>query len=75
VYHYVNAWDSKNDKGEDIVTMFGCALANVDLEYKHRSEDPNEQEHPFLWESQDTDGRGKLSKFIFNRTTGESQMK
>jgi carotenoid cleavage dioxygenase-like enzyme len=52
VYHYVNAWDSKNEKGEDIVTMFGCVLSNVNLEYKHRNPyDRKDKEHPFLWEA------------------------
>lgn len=53
VFHFVNAWDSKNEKGEDIVTMFGCALSDVNLEHKHKEDynDPSEKEHPFLWES------------------------
>ena len=41
VFHFVNAWDSKNEKGEDIVTMFGCALSDVSLEHKHK-EDHND---------------------------------
>jgi carotenoid 9,10(9',10')-cleavage dioxygenase 1 len=35
VYHFVNAWDSTNEEGDEIVTMFGCALSKVNLEFKH----------------------------------------
>ena len=27
---------SKNEKGEDIVTMFGCSLNDISLEHKHK---------------------------------------
>ena len=23
-FHYVNAWEDKNEEGEDIIKMFGC---------------------------------------------------
>jgi carotenoid cleavage dioxygenase-like enzyme len=77
VFHFVNAWDSKNEKGEDIVTMFGCAMSDVNLDFKHKENpnDPTEQEHPFLWESNDSESRGLLTKFTFNLTTGEHEMK
>ena len=59
VFHYINAWDSVNEKGEDIVTLFGCSLDDVSLEHKHKQDpnDPFEEEHPFLWEAQDSDSR------------------
>jgi carotenoid cleavage dioxygenase-like enzyme len=53
VFHFINAWDSVNERGEDIVTMFGCSLNDISLEHKHKEnyDDPSEQEHPFLWEA------------------------
>lgn len=53
VFHYINAWDSVNDLGEDIVTLFGCSLDDINLEHKHKENphDPSEQERPFLWEA------------------------
>lgn len=79
VFHYINAWDSVNDKGEEIVTLFGCSLDNVSLptEHSHKEniDDPFEQERPFLWEPHDSDEKQKLTKFTFNMTTGESEMK
>ena len=73
VYHFVNAWDSKNDKGEDIVTMYGCALTKVSLEFKHKKNHEKE-EHPFLWESSEHENQGRLTKYIFNLTTGDWSM-
>ena len=73
VYHFVNAWDSKNDKGEDIVTMYGCALNKVKLEFKHKN-NRLEEEHPFLWESAEHKNQGRLTKYVFNLTTGEHSM-
>ena len=32
VFHYVNAWEDKNDKGEDIIVMFGCPQENVNID-------------------------------------------
>ena len=77
VFHYINSWDSVNEKGEDVVTLFGCTLDDIKLEFKHKDNalDPFEQEHPFLWEAQDSESRQKLTKFTFNLTTGESDMK
>jgi carotenoid cleavage dioxygenase len=73
VFHFVNAWEKKAANGDNLVIMFGCALKDVNLEYKCTEEDGSE--HPFLWEDNQNDNRGKLTKFTFNMTTGESEMK
>ena len=73
VFHYANAWEKKAENGDDMVVMFGCALKEPNLNMKVEEEDGSE--HPFLWEDIQNDNRGKLTKFEFNLTTGESSMK
>jgi len=64
VFHYVNAWEEKNEKGQDIIVMFGCPQHNVDIAI--------EKEHPFL---EDGNFSIKLAKFTFNLDTGEADMR
>tara|TARA_B110000285_G_C14689128_1_gene408246 strand:- start:139 stop:273 length:135 start_codon:yes stop_codon:yes gene_type:complete len=40
VVHWINAWEEKNNIGEDIIKVWGCYQANVCLDL--------EDEHPFL---------------------------
>lgn len=63
VFHFVNAWEETNDKGEAIIKMFGMTQISINLDF--------EEEHPFLAGKQ----APKLSRFIFNLTTGESSWK
>jgi carotenoid cleavage dioxygenase len=73
VFHFANAWEKTAPNGDEMVVMFGCALKDVNL--KHSVEEKDGSEHPFLWEDDQNDNRGKLTKFEFNLTTGESSMK
>ena len=73
VFHFVNAWEKKAPNGDDLVVMFGCVLNDVDLNYRVKEKDGSE--HPFLWQDTNNDNRGKLTKFEFNLSTGESSMK
>ena len=63
-FHYVNGWEDKNEKGEPIVVVYGCATDFVDIAL--------DVEHPFL---DDGKNKNELTKFIFNLETGEAQMK
>ena len=75
VFHFANAWEKKAPNGDEMVIMFGCALKDVNLIHTHSNHSPDgSSEHPFLWESHEKDNRGKLTKFEFNLTTGESNM-
>ena len=60
VFHFVNAWEDVNEKGETIIKLFGCTQTKINIDF--------EEEHPFLAGKQ----APKLSKFVFNLTTGES---
>lgn len=62
-FHFVNAWEDKNDKGQDIVVMFGCPQETVDISL--------EKDHPFF---EDENFRIKLAKYTFNLVTGEADM-
>ena len=74
VFHFANAWETTNDQGHEVIKMFGCSLTDVSLEHKIK-DSPDGQEHPFLWEDENSDNRGKLTKFEFNMNTGEHTMK
>jgi len=63
-FHYANAWEDKNEKGQDIIVMFGCPQDYVDIAL--------EKEHPFL---EDVGFRIKFTKFVLNLETGEANMK
>ena len=63
-FHYVNGWEDKNEKGDRIVVLYGCAIDFVDIDF--------DSEHPFLDVGTNTN---ELTKFIFNLETGEAQMK
>jgi carotenoid cleavage dioxygenase-like enzyme len=63
VFHYVNAWEEINEKGEEIIKLYGCTQTKIDIDF--------EEEHPFLAGKQ----APKLSRFIFNLTTGEADWK
>lgn len=64
VFHYVNAWEYKNEKGEDCIKLFGCPQESVDINFA-------EKEHPFAPGEQSP----QLAKFDFNLTTGHSEWK
>ena len=64
VFHYVNAWEYKNDEGQDMIKLFGCTQTHVDI-------DLDKGEHPFAAGAQ----APQLSKFEFNLTTGTSEWK
>ena len=61
--HYCNSWEEKNKEGHDVITIFGCAMDEIDLDIN--------KEHPFL----DKHLYPKLTKWTFNLTTGKSEMK
>ena len=64
VFHYVNAWEEKNEAGDDIIRCYGAATPGADFNLDFT------EEHTFL--------KGphlpKLNRFIFNLTTGASEM-
>jgi carotenoid cleavage dioxygenase-like enzyme len=62
VFHYVNAWEETNEKGEMIIKLFGCIQTKLSINF--------EEEHPFM----DGQQSPKLTKFTFNLATGESTM-
>jgi len=64
VFHYVNAWEEKNDAGDDIIRCYGCATpgANFNLDFR--------EEHTFL----KGEHVPRINRFIFNLTTGASEM-
>ena len=64
VFNYVNAWEDKNEKGEDIIVLFGCPQENVNIDF--------EEEHPFL--GNEHKHMPVLAKFVFNLATGEATM-
>lgn len=39
-FHFGNAWEEKNDQGEDIIKLYSSQTAQVDAEFK--------SEHPFF---------------------------
>lgn len=63
VVHFVNGWEEKNEKGEDIIRLWAPYQEDVTLDF--------EDEHPFVGE----DFQQTLAKFTFNFTTGEADMK
>lgn len=65
VFHYVNAWEEKNEAGQTIITLWGAALDDVNLDFY--------DEHPF--HAREDDGfSSKLSRMTFNLATGEKTM-
>ena len=40
VFHFVNAWESNNEKGEEIIKMYGMTQTRINIDF--------EDEHPFL---------------------------
>lgn len=62
VFHYVNSWEEKNDQGQDIVTVWGCAQHEVNIDFH--------EEHPFHGNFT----KAILSKMTFNMSTGESKI-
>jgi carotenoid cleavage dioxygenase-like enzyme len=73
VFHYANSWETKAANGDDLIVMYGCAMNDVNLNHTNTRQDG--LEHPFLWEDLEKDSRGKLTKFVFNLTTGAHEMK
>lgn len=65
VFHFVNAWEETNEKGEQIIKLFGCTQTTINIDFGE------DNEHPFLAGNQ----APKLSKFVFNLTTGEADWK
>ena len=39
-FHFGNAWEERNDKGEEIIKVYNCPSDMVDVEFK--------EEHPFF---------------------------
>jgi carotenoid cleavage dioxygenase-like enzyme len=63
-FHFVNAWEEKNEAGDDIVRLYGCPVPGNDF-----SLDLTE-EHTFLKGPH----TANLNRFIFNLTTGDCSM-
>lgn len=63
VFHFANAWEDTNEQGQKVIILFGCAYTDISLGLL--------DEHPF--------GKlkypNKLTKFVFNLETGQSDMK
>lgn len=66
VFHYINAWEEKNEAGDDIIRCYGCAVAGdkFNLDFT--------EEHTFLNDSNATH-LPTLNRYIFNLTTGASE--
>lgn len=64
VFHYVNAWEEKNEAGEDIIRAYGCVSKGNDFNLDFT------EEHPFLKDPK----KPVINRFIFNLTTGASSM-
>jgi carotenoid cleavage dioxygenase-like enzyme len=64
VFHYVNAWEEKNEAGDDVIRCYGCPTEGqyMNLDFT--------EEHTFL--------KGKhvpiIHRFVFNLTTGACEM-
>jgi len=67
VFHYVNAWEEKNDAGDDIIRCYGCAVPGADFNLDFT------EEHTFL-NGPDSTHLPHLNRFIFNLTTGTCEM-
>lgn len=63
-FHFVNAWEDKNEQGQAIIKMYGCPQDYVEISL--------DKEHPFLEGS--SGFTIKLAKYIFNLETGEATM-
>lgn len=61
VVHWINAWEEKNEEGDDIIKVYGCQQADVNLDIA--------DEHPFVNDAQQT-----IAKWTFNLITGKAQM-
>mmetsp|Transcript_12484 Transcript_12484/g.20986 ORF Transcript_12484/g.20986 Transcript_12484/m.20986 type:complete len:156 (+) Transcript_12484:1024-1491(+) len=61
VFHYINAWEETNAKGEKTVVTIGPAWYNLDFDFN--------SEHPEPGTQRDTT---VLLKFVFNLSTGEA---
>lgn len=61
VFHFGNSYEDKNDKGEDIIILWGCRFDNLDIEFAI--------EHPFLGKNWNS----KITRFEFNMTTGKAK--
>jgi carotenoid cleavage dioxygenase-like enzyme len=61
VFHYVNAWEEQNDKGQTVIKLVGCPQVYVDLALT--------KEHPFF---EDENFNTKLAAYTFNLVTGEA---
>lgn len=64
VFHYVNAWEEKNEAGEDIIRCYGCVTPGPKFNLDFT------EEHAFL----KGDASPTINRFIFNLTTGSSEM-
>ena len=60
VFHYVNSWEDQNENGETVVTLWGCTVLNVSLNFN--------EEHPFWGKNI----KNFLTKMTFNLSTGQS---
>jgi len=58
-FHYANAWEELNEKGQQIIVLWGCLSQNNIAEFR--------MEHPFLSEKWGT----KNTRIEFNLETGE----
>lgn len=61
VFHFANAWEETNAKGEELVVLWGARAEDVDFFWN--------EEHPFLAENLNT----KVTRFEFNLTTGAAK--
>jgi len=64
VFHYVNAWEERNEAGDEIIRCYGAAVpgAKFNLDFT--------EEHTFL----KGDHLPFLTRYIFNLTTGACEM-
>jgi len=65
VFHYVNSWEEQNDAGQTIITLWGAALDDVNLDFY--------DEHPFH-AREDKGFISRLSKMTFNMSTGKTSI-
>ena len=64
VFHYINAWESQNVKGETVIYVYACLHNDFDITFRFMTE------HPFDRNKYQSD----LTKLTFNLDTDETKV-
>lgn len=65
-FHFVNSWDWINEKGEEMVTVFGAAFTKFDLDIQYQEYNVN---------NESAQSENDFTKYTFNMATGEITIK